>query len=91
VEASQHQQISCTSAYNPQADPAEQANQQVLETLRAAVSSVTDFDQWDQALPHLCFGTTRIPLRPHTYLSLSLRMDSRTAFRLHWTWLLMRS
>ena len=48
--------ISCTSAYKPQADPAERANRQVLEALRAAVSSVTDFDQWDQALPHLCFG-----------------------------------
>jgi hypothetical protein len=48
--------ISCTSAYNPQANSAERANRQVLETLRAAVSSVTDFDQWDQALPNLCFG-----------------------------------
>ena len=35
--------IACTSAYNPQADPAECANQQVLEALRAAMSSVTDF------------------------------------------------
>ena len=53
--------ISCTSAYNPQADPAERANRQVLEALRAAVSSVTDFDQWDQALPHLCFGLNTHP------------------------------
>jgi hypothetical protein len=29
--------ITCTSAYNPQADPAERANRQVLEALRAAV------------------------------------------------------
>ncbi len=50
--------ITCTQAYNPQAEPAELANRQVLEALRAVVSSVTvtDFDQWDQALPHLCFG-----------------------------------
>jgi hypothetical protein len=53
--------ISCTSAYNPQEDPAERANRQVLEALRAAVLSVTDFDQWDQALPHLCFGLNTHP------------------------------
>ena len=53
--------ISCTSAYNPQTDPAERANRQVLEALRAAVSSVTDFDQWDQTLPHLCFGLNTHP------------------------------
>jgi hypothetical protein len=29
--------ITCTSAYNPQTDPAELANRQVLEALRAAV------------------------------------------------------
>jgi hypothetical protein len=51
-----HTKITCTSSYNPQSDPAERANRQVLEALRAAVASVTDFDQWDQALPHLCFG-----------------------------------
>ncbi len=48
--------ITCTSTYNPQADPAERANLQVLEALRTVVSSVTDFNQWDQQLPHLCFG-----------------------------------
>jgi len=48
--------ITCTSAYNPQSDPAERVNRQVLEALCAAVASVTDFDQWDQVLPHLCFG-----------------------------------
>jgi hypothetical protein len=53
--------ITCTSAYNPQADPAERANRQVLEALRTAVASVTDFDQWDQALPHLCFGLNTHP------------------------------
>ena len=53
--------ITCTSAYNPQADPAERANRQVLEALRGAVASVTDFDQWDQALPHLCFGLNTHP------------------------------
>ena len=25
------------------------------------MSSVTDFDQWDQALPHLCFGLNTHP------------------------------
>ena len=53
--------ITCTSAYNPQADPAERANWQVLEALRAAVSSVTDFNQWDQEMPHLCFGLNTHP------------------------------
>jgi hypothetical protein len=53
--------ITCTSAYNPQADPAERANRQVLEALRAAVSSVTDFDEWDQSMPHLCFGLNTHP------------------------------
>jgi hypothetical protein len=53
--------ITCTSPYNPQADLAERANGEVLEALRAAVSSVTDFDQWDQALPHLCFGLNTHP------------------------------
>jgi hypothetical protein len=53
--------ITCTSAYNPQADPAERANRQVLEALRAVVASVTDFDQWDQALLHLCFGLNTHP------------------------------
>lgn len=48
--------ISRTSAYNPQSDPAERANRQVLEALRAAVESVTRFEDWDKALPHLCFG-----------------------------------
>ena len=45
-----------TSSYNPQSDPAERANRQVLEALRAAVSTVAHYDQWDAALPHICFG-----------------------------------
>jgi hypothetical protein len=45
-----------TTAYNPQADPAERANRQVLEALRGAVDTVTSYDEWDEALPHLCFG-----------------------------------
>ena len=45
-----------TTAYNPQADPAERANRQVLEALRGAVATVTSYDEWDEALPHLCFG-----------------------------------
>ena len=48
--------LSFTSSYNPQADPAERANRQVLEALRAAASSVCHYDAWDEALPHLCFG-----------------------------------
>jgi len=45
-----------TSSYNPQSDPAERANRQVLEVLRAAVSTVAHYDQSDAALPHICFG-----------------------------------
>lgn len=45
-----------TSSYNPQSDPAERANRQVLEALRAAVSSVTNYDEWDTALPEICFS-----------------------------------
>ena len=48
--------ISPTSAWNPQADPAERANRQVQEALRAAVSTVGAFDEWDKALPYITFG-----------------------------------
>ena len=48
--------LSFPSSYNPQSDPAERANRQVLEALRAAASSVCHYDAWDDALPHLCFG-----------------------------------
>ena len=47
--------LSFTSSYNPQSDPAERANRQVLEALREADSSVCHYDDWDDALPHLCF------------------------------------
>jgi hypothetical protein len=40
----------------PQADPAERANRQVQEALRAAVTTVGSYDEWDKALPHICFG-----------------------------------
>jgi hypothetical protein len=45
-----------TTTYNPQVDPAERVNRQVLETLCGVVASVTSYDEWDEALPHLCFG-----------------------------------
>ena len=45
-----------TSSYHPQADPAERANRQVLEALRAAVTTVVQYDEWDRALPHIKFG-----------------------------------
>jgi len=45
-----------TSSHNPQSDPAERANQQVLEALREAVATTAQYDEWDDALPHLTFG-----------------------------------
>jgi len=45
-----------TSSYHPQADPAERANRQVLEALRAAVVTVVQYDEWDRALPHITFS-----------------------------------
>ncbi len=48
--------LSPTSAWNPQADPAERANRQVQEALRAAVATVGAFDEWDKALPYITFG-----------------------------------
>ena len=48
--------ITATAAWNPQADPAERANRQVQESLRAAVTTVGSYDEWDKALPHICFG-----------------------------------
>ena len=47
--------IKCTAAYNPQANPTERANRQVLEALRTSVETVTAFEDWDLALPQLCF------------------------------------
>ena len=48
--------ITATAAWNPQADPAERANRQVQEAMRAAVTTVGSYDEWDKALPHICFG-----------------------------------
>jgi len=45
-----------TFSYNPQSDPAERANRQVLEGLRAAVATAVQYDEWDLALPHITFG-----------------------------------
>jgi len=45
-----------TSGYNPQSDPAERANRQVLEAFRAAVAIVVQYDEWDEALPRVTFG-----------------------------------
>jgi hypothetical protein len=45
-----------TTAYNPQTDSIERANRQVLEALCGAVVTVTSYDEWEEALPHLCFG-----------------------------------
>jgi hypothetical protein len=45
-----------TTTYNPQVDPIERDNRQVLESLCGTVVTVTSYDEWDEALPHLCFG-----------------------------------
>jgi len=45
-----------TSSYHPQADPAEKVNWQVMESLRAVVATVAQYDEWDLALPHITFG-----------------------------------
>jgi len=45
-----------TSIYNPESDLAERANRQVLEALRAAVATVVQYDEWDEALPHVTLG-----------------------------------
>ena len=45
-----------TSSYNPQSDPAECANRQVLEALRATVATMQQYDDCDQALRHITFG-----------------------------------
>jgi len=41
-----------TFSYLPQADPAERANRQVMEALRAAVATVAQYDEW----AHITFG-----------------------------------
>ena len=48
--------LSFTSSHHPQADPAERANRQVLEVLRAPVTTVARYDEWDRALPHITFS-----------------------------------
>ena len=45
-----------TSSYYPQADPAECDNRQVLEAVRAAVTTVVQYDEWDRALPQITSG-----------------------------------
>ena len=45
-----------TSSYNPHYDPAERANKQFLEALREVVTIVVRYDEWDTALPYICFG-----------------------------------
>jgi len=45
-----------TSSYHTQADPAERANRQVLEALRATLTTVVQYDEWDRALPHITFS-----------------------------------
>ena len=35
-------------SYNPQSDPAETANRQVLEALREAVATLVQYDEWDE-------------------------------------------
>ena len=47
---------SFTSSYHPQANPAERANCQVLEALRAAVTTGVQYHEWDRGLPHITFG-----------------------------------
>jgi hypothetical protein len=51
-----------TSSYNPQSDPAERASRQVLEAIRDAVSLVVHYDEWNTALPEICFSlNSQIP------------------------------
>ena len=45
-----------SSSYHPQADPTERENRQVLEALRAAGTTVVQYDEWDRALPHITFS-----------------------------------
>jgi len=45
-----------TPSDHPQADPTERANCQVLEALRATVTTVVQYNEWDRALPHITFG-----------------------------------
>ena len=51
-------ELRCTSSYNPQSDPVDRANCQtrILEALRVAVATVVQYNEWDEALPHVTFG-----------------------------------
>jgi len=54
-----------TSSYHPQANPAERANCQVLEALRAAVTTGVQYDEWDRGLPHITFGLNNHIVQQH--------------------------
>ena len=57
-----------TSNYHPQADPAERTNRQVLEALRAAVTTLVQYNEWDRALPHITFSL-------NNHVSMATRMS----------------
>jgi hypothetical protein len=61
-------------SYNPHSDPAERANKQILEALREAVTTVARYDEWDTALPYICFGL-------NTHMSQDLAMDFQNRLR----------
>ncbi len=63
-----------TSSYNPHSDPAERANKQILEACQATVNTVARYDEWDTALPYICFGLND----PH---ALDLAMDFQNRLR----------
>jgi len=70
-----------TSSYHPQADPAERSNRQVMEALRAAVTTVAQYDEWDLALPHITFDSTPISVPLLNLLHSNLHMGSRHGYR----------
>jgi len=57
-----------TSSYKPQSDPAERANQQVLEALREAVDTAAQYDKWNDALPNV---TSRL----NTHMSVTTKVS----------------
>ncbi len=61
--------ITATAAWNPQADPAERANRQVQESLRASVTTVGSYDEWDKALPHLFWAEYSLQVSSVTGIS----------------------
>jgi hypothetical protein len=48
--------LAFTSSYNPHSDPVERVFKQILETLWETVTTVARYDEWDTALPYICFG-----------------------------------